>query len=107
MKSSSQRAFGGRPNPCSNATRALKRSFWPSLSASKNNPFGDAIGKGCYKIRVAIASKGQGKRGGARLITCVRIEGQTVYALTVYDKSDQADLAPGELEMLLAQAELL
>ena len=31
------------------------------------NPFlGEALGKGCYKIRFAIASKGEGKSGGVR-----------------------------------------
>lgn len=36
----------------------------------KKDPFyGIPIGNNCYKIRIAIASKDKGKRGGARLIT--------------------------------------
>ena len=35
-----------------------------SLSEEPN--IGTAIGKSCYKIRLSIKSKGQGKRGGAR-----------------------------------------
>lgn len=31
---------------------------------------GTAIGSDCYKIRLAIKSKGGGKSGGARVITC-------------------------------------
>jgi len=29
---------------------------------------GDPLGKGCYKIRVSITSKGKGKSGDARVI---------------------------------------
>lgn len=32
---------------------------------------GQSIGHGCYKIRLAVASKGGGKSGGARVITYV------------------------------------
>jgi len=40
---------------------------------AENPTLGTPIGKNCYKIRVAIASKGKGKSGGARMITFVRI----------------------------------
>ena len=33
---------------------------------AENPTLGTPIGKDCYKIRVAIASKGKGKSGGAR-----------------------------------------
>jgi mRNA-degrading endonuclease RelE of RelBE toxin-antitoxin system len=33
------------------------------------NPFqGDALGDNCYKVRMAITSKGKGKSGGARAL---------------------------------------
>ena len=32
---------------------------------------GTPIGYSCYKIRMVIASKGAGKRGGARVVTYV------------------------------------
>lgn len=67
---------------------------------------GDALGRGCYKVRLAIASKGKGKSGGARVITYVKVVGETVYLLTVYDKSEREDLAPGELDDLLTAAGL-
>ena len=67
---------------------------------------GDALGRGCYKVRLAITSKGKGKSGGARVITYVKVVGQTVYLLTVYDKSEREDLAPGELDDLLMAAGL-
>ena len=67
---------------------------------------GVGLGRGCRKIRVAIASKNKGKSGGARVITLVRLVGEVVVLLAVYDKSDRADLAPGELDALLAAAGL-
>jgi mRNA-degrading endonuclease RelE of RelBE toxin-antitoxin system len=35
---------------------------------TENPPLGIPIGKNCYKVRISITSKGQGKSGGARLI---------------------------------------
>ena len=32
---------------------------------------GTPIGRQCYKIRLSIKSKGKGKSGGARVITCI------------------------------------
>ena len=37
---------------------------------------------------MAIASKGKGKSGGARVITFVVLESERVYLLDVYDKAD-------------------
>jgi len=34
---------------------------------------GQPLGKDCYKIRMAITSKGKGKSGGCRIISCVKI----------------------------------
>lgn len=40
----------------------------------RNDPTqGASLGKDCYKIRLAISSKGKGKRGGGRVITCVKV----------------------------------
>lgn len=67
---------------------------------------GISLGRGCYKIRVAITSKNRGKSGGARVVTCVKVVGETVYLLTVFDKADRENLADGELDVLLAEAGL-
>ena len=40
---------------------------------------GTSIGHDCYKIRVAIASKGAGRRGGARVATYVQVVNETVF----------------------------
>ena len=62
---------------------------------------GNALGKGCYKVRMAIASKKQGKSGGARVITFVKITQEAVYLLAIYDKSEKEDLETGELDTYL------
>jgi hypothetical protein len=62
---------------------------------------GTSLGKNCYKIRIAITSKGKGKSGGARLITYVRITKNKVFLLDIYDKSEQADISNKELQFLV------
>ena len=68
---------------------------------SENPTLGTSIGNDCYKIRVAITSKGKGKSGGARLITFVRIIKETVFLMDIYDKSEQANITDKELEKLI------
>ena len=62
---------------------------------------GTSLGKGCFKIRISIASKGKGKSGGARIITHVQIIKQKVYLLTIYDKSEMENLSEKELKEIL------
>ena len=73
------------------------------ISSLEINPKqGASLGQNCYKLRLAISSKGTGKRGGARVVTYVVTEDEKVILLTIYDKKDKADLQPGELDDLLA-----
>ena len=67
----------------------------------KDHVTGTFIGNNCYKIRMAIASKGKGKSGGARVITYAYIQTETVYLLTLYDKSEKPDLKPNELKEMI------
>ncbi len=62
---------------------------------------GTALGNNCYKIRIAIKSKGKGKSGGARAITHVIAVREHVYLLTVFDKSEKNDISDKELQKLL------
>jgi hypothetical protein len=69
----------------------------------EENPLqGKSIGKNCYKIRLAISSKGKGKSGGARLITNFVVTHETIYLLSIYDKSDKESLIDIELQQLLS-----
>ena len=68
---------------------------------AENPLMGKPIGHDCYKIRIAISSKGKGKRGGARIVTYVYVAGNTLYMLAIYDKSEQDNISDKELNDLL------
>jgi hypothetical protein len=53
---------------------------------------GTPLGANVYKVRLAMASKGKGKSGGARVITLVRVVKSKVYLVSIYNKSDQETL---------------
>lgn len=72
----------------------------------KNPEAGTFIGNNCYKIRISIESKGKGKRGGARVITYLYVETETVYLLTIYDKGEKENLKPNELKIMIESLEL-
>lgn len=77
---------------------SIKQEFALLVADLKENPAqGKAIGRNCYKIRLSIASKGKGKSGGARVITHVQIIKTKIYLLSIYDKSEQADIQDRDL----------
>jgi mRNA-degrading endonuclease RelE of RelBE toxin-antitoxin system len=81
---------------------SLKDEFSKLIKNLENDPEqGVALGKNCYKIRLAIASKGKGKSGGARVITHIVIAETTVYLMTIFDKADKETLSDKELKELL------
>ena len=59
----------------------------------KEPKMGIALGNDCYKIRMAITSKGKGKSGDARVITFVQIIETTIYLLSIYDKADTSNIS--------------
>ena len=64
---------------------------------------GTALGNNFYKIRLAIASKGKGKSGGARVITFLKITETTVVLASKYDKSEKSTITDKELELVFNQ----
>jgi mRNA-degrading endonuclease RelE of RelBE toxin-antitoxin system len=81
---------------------SLKTEFQTLLKELSTEPNkGTGLGNDCYKIRLAIASKGKGKSGGARVITYLAITDSAVFLLSIYDKSEQADIADKDLLRLL------
>ena len=70
---------------------------------AKDPTKGISIGHDCYKIRLAIASKGKGKSSGARVITHVLFKNDTAYLLSIYDKSEMENLSDKEILELLKQ----
>ncbi len=72
------------------------------------NPFlGEPLGKDCFKIRLKISSKGKGKRGGGRVLTCVKVMNEKIYLLALYDKSEKETISDKELDDMLKEAGLL
>lgn len=82
--------------------RSIPKDYEKLLDDLEENPkMGDEIIKNCFKIRMAITSKGKGKSGGARVITFVYIQDETVYLLSIYDKSSQENISDKELRDLI------
>jgi hypothetical protein len=78
------------------------------LDSLEINPIqGEPLGKDCYKIRMAIASKNKGKSGGSRVITCVKVVNETVFLLSIYDKSEKENIEDSKLKSLLEINELI
>lgn len=81
---------------------SLKNEFAELLESLEQEPEkGTNLGNNCYKIRIAIASKGKGKSGGARVITNFVIAEETVFLISIYDKSEKENLTDKELDELL------
>lgn len=84
---------------------SLKTEFAELIDQLSTQPdTGTPLGQECYKIRLAIASKGKGKSGGARIITHLAVTETTVIMLSIYDKSEQSDISDKELLRLLEVA---
>jgi hypothetical protein len=82
--------------------KSLKQELSAQIQSLKENPWqGVDLGQGCFKIRLAIASKGKGKSGGARLIINIVVSENNVYLLSIYDKSEKENLSDKELKELL------
>jgi hypothetical protein len=85
---------------------SLKAEYADLIESLGENPEkGTSLGNNCFKIRLAIASKGRGKSGGARVITHFYIDNETVFLLAIYDKSEQSDISDKELKELLLEIE--
>ena len=85
---------------------SLKQEYKQLVAELEKNPkLGTHLGNDIYKIRLAIASKGKGKSGGARVITHFYIENNAVFLLAIYDKNEQANISDKDLKELLTEIE--
>ena len=77
---------------------SLKQDLSLVLEQLLENPLlGTPIGNNCYKIRIAIKSKGKGKSGGARIITYVLVSNEQVYLLSIFDKAEAVNISDVEI----------
>lgn len=86
--------------------RSLPKDLAQLIDELKANPYlGTDLGDNVRKIRLGIASKGKGKRGGARVLTdteaVVSIDEGRVTLLALYDKSERETLTDAEIKELV------
>jgi len=81
---------------------SLKDEYIELVKELKKNPeIGTPLGNNVYKIRLAIASKGKGKSGGARVITYLKTKQGNVYLLSIYDKGEKDTISNQEIKDIL------
>lgn len=77
---------------------SIKKDLANLASRLLNEPMlGIPLGNNCYKIKMAISSKGLDKSGGARVITHVLVTKQYIYMLSIYDKSEAENITDEEI----------
>ena len=82
--------------------RSLRSEIASLISQLEKNPTtGIHLGNNVYKIRIAIASKGKGKRGGARAMSYTKIAKETVYLFSIYSKGEKDDISDEEIRELI------
>ena len=81
---------------------SLKEDYLAFLKELEENPtMGDEIFPHCRKARIAIKSKGKGKRGGGRVIFYFEIMDDKIVLLYIYDKSEMENIQTEFIEQLL------
>ena len=85
--------------------KSLTQDLQILVNELRDNPYlGTDLGNGLLKVRMAIAAKGKGKSGGARVITFSVIISSTdadIKLLIIYDKSERETITDKELRELL------
>lgn len=82
--------------------RSLKSEIADLITQLEENPTaGTHLGNHIYKIRIAIASKGKGKRGGARVMSFLKIVEETVYLFSIYSKGEKDTVTDEEIQQLI------
>ena len=90
---------------------SFKNDYSEFLKSLKEDPYqGDDLGNGVRKVRMAIASKGKGKSGGARVITLnilVDEANMEINLLLLYDKQVADNFNPAALKEALKELGLI
>ena len=87
--------------------KSLPTDYLSFSKELKEHPFiGSDLGSGIRKIRLAIASKGKGKSGGARVLTLTVLvsEDAEVTLLTIYDKNEIENVSDEYIRWLIDEA---
>lgn len=89
--------------------RSLHTDLARLIQELQDNPYlGTDLGGRVRKIRLAITTKGKGKRGGARVLTdteaVISLEEGRIVLLTIYDKTDIETLSDATITALVKEA---
>lgn len=68
---------------------------------------GISLGNNCFKVRMNIKSKKAGKRGGARIITCVKLISSKLYLVSIFDKADKESISKEAINLILKNSGLI
>ncbi len=99
--------FERRAKALAKKYKSFERDYNLFLDDLETNPFGgEPLGHHTYKFRMAISSKGKGKRGGARVITYHLHQDQPdgdihITLMTIYDKSEISNISDEYLRDLV------
>ena len=89
--------------------RSIIDDYETFLNELEKDPYqGCSLGRGVRKVRMAIASKGKGKSGGARVITYNLYQEEDVIVmdlLTIYDKNEISNISDDFITYLLNERE--
>ena len=85
--------------------RSIIDDYETFLDELEKDPYqGANLGRGVRKVRMAIASKGKGKSGGARVITYNLYQEEdfiVIDLLTIYDKNEISNISDAFITYLL------
>ena len=96
--------FERRAKALAKKYRSFVDDYNTFLDELERNPFGGNI----YKHRMAIASKGKGKSGGARVITYNLKQTDadvTITLMSIYDKAEISNVTDAYLRQLVKEIE--
>ncbi len=88
--------------------RSFRKDYDDLLDELEKNPqLGIDLGDGYRKVRMAIASKGKGKSGDARVITFDTVERNgCLYLIYAYDKSDADNVNLNIIKKIVTEMDL-
>jgi mRNA-degrading endonuclease RelE of RelBE toxin-antitoxin system len=81
---------------------SLKEEVNNLMEELKTNPLqGVDMGNSVRKIRLAVKSKGKGKRGGARVMTYLEINKENITLFSIYSKGKQDYISEQKIDELV------
>lgn len=84
--------------------KSLKNEINALIDSLEKTPEqGTHLGNDIYKIRLAVKSKGKGRRSGARVMTKVKIVDRMVYMFSIYSKGEKDDISDNEIQELIKE----